>query len=98
MIYAKKTKIENFHLNGISANFCCFIICDFRPLLPEPVTYVKNTYLGLILLSSTTYISIGSSSVTFYSRSDKYNHANHSREAPIQLYQFHCLASYSLAS
>jgi len=28
------------HLNGISANFCCFIIGDLSPLLPEPVTNV----------------------------------------------------------
>src|SRR6218665_516372 len=40
MIYAKKGKLKFFHLNGISANFCCSIIGDLSPLLPEPVTYV----------------------------------------------------------
>src|SRR6218665_3307524 len=45
MIYAKKRKLKIFHLNGISANFCCFIIGDLSPLLPEPVTYDKyKTY------------------------------------------------------
>ena len=39
MIYAKKRKLKIFHLNAISANFCCFIIGDLSPLLPEPVTY-----------------------------------------------------------
>src|SRR6218665_2870455 len=38
MMYAKKRKLKIFHLNGISANFCCFIIGDLSPLLPEPVT------------------------------------------------------------
>src|SRR6218665_91703 len=38
IIYAKKRKLKVFHLNGISANFCCFIIGDLSPLLPEPVT------------------------------------------------------------
>src|SRR6218665_703142 len=42
MIYAKKRKLKIFHLNGISANFCCFIIGDFRLLLPEPVTNLKK--------------------------------------------------------
>src|SRR6218665_1252805 len=41
MIYAKKRKLKIFHLNGISANFCCFIIGDLSPLLPEPVTYTN---------------------------------------------------------
>src|SRR6218665_2504949 len=42
MIYAKKRKLKSFHLNCISANFCCFIIGDLSPLLPEPVTYIAK--------------------------------------------------------
>src|SRR6218665_542766 len=53
MIYAKKRKLKIFHLNGISANFCCFIIGDLSPLLPEPVTYcacsLKQHYVVLHL-------------------------------------------------
>src|SRR6218665_1822330 len=33
-------QVKIFHLNGISANFCCFIIGDLSPLLPELVTYM----------------------------------------------------------
>jgi len=40
MIYAKKPKLKIFQLNGISANFCCFIIGDLSLLLPEPVTNI----------------------------------------------------------
>src|SRR6218665_1835418 len=40
MIYAKKRKLKIFHLDGSSANFCCFIIGDLSPLLPEPVTFI----------------------------------------------------------
>ena len=40
MKYVKKRILKILHLNGISANFCCFIIGDLSPLLPEPVTYV----------------------------------------------------------
>src|SRR6218665_2410991 len=36
--YVKKRTLKILHLNGISANFCCFIIGDLSPLLPEPVT------------------------------------------------------------
>ena len=42
MIYAQKRKLKIFHLNGISANFCCFIIGDLSPLLPEPVKCVSR--------------------------------------------------------
>src|SRR6218665_83337 len=45
MIYAKKRKLKIFHLNGISANFCCFIIGDLSPLLPEPVTFDSKILL-----------------------------------------------------
>jgi len=46
MIYAKKRKLKIFHLNGISANFCCFIIGDLSPLLPEPVTYIPHNLIS----------------------------------------------------
>jgi len=36
----QKRQFKILHLNGISANFCSFIICDFRLLLPEMVTYM----------------------------------------------------------
>src|SRR6218665_1610196 len=36
------------HLNGILADFCSFIICDYRLLLPEPVTYTLSIYLARI--------------------------------------------------
>src|SRR6218665_2196149 len=39
MKYVKKRTLKILHLNGISVNFCCFIIGDLSPLLPEPVTY-----------------------------------------------------------
>jgi len=39
MIYAKKRKLKIVHLNGISANFYCFIIGDLSLPLPEPVTF-----------------------------------------------------------
>src|SRR6218665_4186035 len=45
MIYAKKRKLKIFHLNGISANFCCFIIGDLSPLLPEPVSFDSKILL-----------------------------------------------------
>src|SRR6218665_3536423 len=38
MKYVKKRTLKILHLNGISANFCCFIIGDLSPLLLEPVT------------------------------------------------------------
>src|SRR6218665_1355019 len=44
MIFAKKRKLKMFHLNDISANFCCFIIGDLSPLLPEPVTNVLKFF------------------------------------------------------
>jgi len=42
MKYVKKRKLKILHLNAVSANFCCFIICDFRLLLPEPVTNINE--------------------------------------------------------
>jgi len=50
MIYAKKRKLKIFHLHSISANFCCFIIGDLSPLLPEPVTYVNVQILMITYL------------------------------------------------
>jgi len=50
MIDAKKRKLKIFHLNGISANFCCFIIGDLSPLLPEPVTNVLSYALVCLQL------------------------------------------------
>jgi len=32
MVYAEKRKMS-LHLNCISANFLCFIVCDFPPAL-----------------------------------------------------------------
>ena len=40
MIYAKKRKLKIFHLNGISANFCYFIIGDLSLLLPEHYSFI----------------------------------------------------------
>jgi len=48
MIYAKKRKLKIFHLNGISTNFCCFIIGDLSPLLPEPVTLFISAIVNLL--------------------------------------------------
>ena len=51
MIYAKKRKLKIFHLNGFSANFCCFIIGDLSPLLPEPV----NCHIDVLRLIKGDY-------------------------------------------
>ena len=48
MISAKKRKLEILHLNGILANFCCFITGDLSLLLPEPVLIYYYVRLGLI--------------------------------------------------
>src|SRR6218665_3358252 len=61
MMYAKKRKLKTFHLNGISANFCCFIIGDLSLLLPEPVTYTNHDYTYTLIdwkLYSVTHLYI----------------------------------------
>jgi len=41
LIYAKNRQLKILHLNGILANVCCVITCNFFLLLPEPVTNMK---------------------------------------------------------
>src|SRR6218665_854852 len=60
--YVKKRTLKILHLNGISANFCCFIIGDLSPLLPEPVTY----YLFIYDVPNMSFVTLKYSSVGNY--------------------------------
>jgi len=68
MIFAKKRKLKIFHLNGISANFCCFIIGDLSPLLPEPVTiHIKLFHFNLIKANNTQMHGVKRTNLPFLS-------------------------------
>src|SRR6218665_2783355 len=66
--YVKKRTLKILHLNGISANFCCFIIGDLSPLLPEPVTYYLTvvTHSTDPLTNSLLTHSLTSNTLTHY--------------------------------
>jgi len=50
--------LKSVHLNDILANFCCFIMCDFRLHLPEPVTYAGERKGGFTRMIRRLYANL----------------------------------------
>jgi len=67
MKYVKNRTLKILHLNAVKANFCCFIICNFRLLLPEPLKICQQRLLlKVFILGGQCFLHLGFTPTTHF--------------------------------